>query len=129
MAVGGVIYTVGFTIYVIEKPNPFPGVFGFHEIWHVLVVLAALLHYILIYFFVLPAEQGATLGALGERQSPVRTTRLPSGSYRVTTWNVGVWTGSSWVTPKRSRRRSSSPKPGTSSTTVDLPARSGSCHT
>lgn len=55
MAVGGVVYTVGFTIYVVEKPNPFPGVFGFHEIWHVLVVLAALLHYILIYFYVLPA--------------------------------------------------------------------------
>ncbi len=55
MAVGGLIYTVGFTVYVIERPNPFPGVFGFHEIWHVLVVLAALLHYILIYFFVLPA--------------------------------------------------------------------------
>jgi len=55
MAIGGVVYTVGFTIYVVEKPNPFPGVFGFHEIWHVLVVLAALLHYILIYFYVLPA--------------------------------------------------------------------------
>ena len=56
MAVGGVLYTVGFSIYVVEKPNPVPGVFGFHEIWHVLVVLAALLHYLLIYFYVLPAS-------------------------------------------------------------------------
>lgn len=54
MAAGGVAYTVGFVVYVVEKPNPRPGVFGFHEVWHVLVVLAALLHYLLIYFYVLP---------------------------------------------------------------------------
>ncbi len=55
MAAGGVAYTVGFVVYVVEKPNPRPGFFGFHELWHVLVVLAALLHYLLIYFYVLPA--------------------------------------------------------------------------
>lgn len=55
MAVGGIVYSVGFVLFVIEKPNPVPGVFGFHEIWHVLVVVAALLHYLLMYFYVLPA--------------------------------------------------------------------------
>jgi predicted membrane channel-forming protein YqfA (hemolysin III family) len=55
MAAGGVAYTVGFAIYVVEKPNPRPGFFGFHELWHVFVVVAALLHYLLIYFYVLPA--------------------------------------------------------------------------
>ena len=55
MAAGGVAYTVGFVIYVVEKPNPRPGFVGFHELWHVLVVVAALLHYMLIYFYVLPA--------------------------------------------------------------------------
>lgn len=55
MAASGVVYTVGFVVYVIEKPNPRPGVFGFHELWHVLVIVAALLHYLLIYFYVLPA--------------------------------------------------------------------------
>jgi hemolysin III len=40
---------------VIEKPNPRPGVFGFHETWHLLVMVAALLHYLLMYFYVLPA--------------------------------------------------------------------------
>jgi hemolysin III len=55
MAAGGVVYSAGFAIFVIEKPNPWPGVFGFHEIWHVLVVMAALLHYLLVYFYVLPA--------------------------------------------------------------------------
>lgn len=53
MAAGGVFYSAGFVIFVIEKPNPRPGVFGFHEVWHLLVVVAALLHYLLIYFYVL----------------------------------------------------------------------------
>ena len=55
MAAGGAVYSAGFVVYVIERPNPRPGVFGFHEVWHVLVVLAALLHYLLMYFYVLPA--------------------------------------------------------------------------
>lgn len=55
MAASGVVYTVGFVVYVIEKPNPRPGVFGFHELWHVLVIVAALLHYLLVYFYILPA--------------------------------------------------------------------------
>ena len=55
MAAGGLVYSGGFVIFVIEKPNPWPGVFGFHEIWHLLVVIAALLHYLLMYFYVLPA--------------------------------------------------------------------------
>jgi len=55
MAASGLIYSVGFVLFVIEKPNPWPGVFGFHEIWHLMVVLAALLHYLLLTFYVLPA--------------------------------------------------------------------------
>ncbi len=55
MAAGGLVYSVGFVIFVIEKPNPWPGVFGFHEIWHLMVVVAALLHYLLMYRYVLPA--------------------------------------------------------------------------
>ncbi|HNV11877.1 MAG TPA: hemolysin III family protein [Propionibacteriaceae bacterium] len=55
LAAGGLVYSVGFIVYVIEKPNPWPGTFGFHEIWHVLVVVAAVLHYLLMYFYVLPS--------------------------------------------------------------------------
>lgn len=55
MAAGGILYSVGFVVYVVERPNPFPGVFGFHELWHLLVVAAAFLHYLLMYFYVLPA--------------------------------------------------------------------------
>jgi hemolysin III len=54
MAVGGLVYSAGFVVFVVEKPNPRPGVFGFHEIWHAMVVVAALLHYLLMYFYVLP---------------------------------------------------------------------------
>ena len=55
LAAGGLVYSVGFVIFVVERPNPVPGVLGFHEIWHVLVVLAAVLHYLLMYWYVLPA--------------------------------------------------------------------------
>jgi hemolysin III len=55
MTAGGVVYSGGFVIYVIEKPNLWPGVFGFHEIWHLLVVIGALLHYLLMYLYILPA--------------------------------------------------------------------------
>jgi hemolysin III len=55
MAAGGLVYSAGFVIFVIEKPNPWPGVFGFHELWHVMVFVAALLHYLQMYFYVLPA--------------------------------------------------------------------------
>ena len=35
LAIGGVFYTIGGAIFSVEKPNPLPGCFGFHEIWHV----------------------------------------------------------------------------------------------
>jgi hemolysin III len=43
--VGGLLYTVGAVIYGMKKPNPFPGRFGFHEIFHTLTVLAFLCHW------------------------------------------------------------------------------------
>lgn len=55
MAAGGLVYSAGFVVFVIEKPNPWPGVFGFHELWHLMVVVAAVLHYLLMYLYVLPA--------------------------------------------------------------------------
>lgn len=54
MAAGGLVFSAGFVIFVIEKPNPLPGVFGFHELWHLMVVVASLLNYLLIYLYVLP---------------------------------------------------------------------------
>ncbi len=53
MAAGGVVYSAGFVIFILERPNPVPGVFGFHEIWHLLVMLAAALHFLMMYAYVL----------------------------------------------------------------------------
>jgi len=46
---GGIAYTLGAAFYAIKKPNPFPGIFGFHEIFHLLVLVGAALHYLVIY--------------------------------------------------------------------------------
>ncbi len=48
MWAGAVIYIVGAVTYVIKRPNPIPGVFGYHEVFHLLVVLAASLHFWMI---------------------------------------------------------------------------------
>ena len=47
--VGGLFYTVGAVIYGLKRPNPFPGKFGFHEIFHSLTLLAFLCHWAGIY--------------------------------------------------------------------------------
>ncbi|MFK4761971.1 hemolysin III family protein [Microbacterium sp. ZW T5_45] len=43
--VGGLLYTAGAVIYALKRPNPWPGHFGFHEIFHVCTVLAFLCHW------------------------------------------------------------------------------------
>jgi hemolysin III len=53
MMAGGVWYTVGGIIYTCERPNPLPGKFGFHEIWHLMVILGAASHWFLMYNHVL----------------------------------------------------------------------------
>jgi hemolysin III len=42
---GGLAYTAGAVIYGMKKPNPIPGVFGFHEIFHTLTVVAFMCHW------------------------------------------------------------------------------------
>jgi hemolysin III len=55
VAGGGVLYTIGAVIYALRRPDPVPAVFGYHEIFHVLVIAAALLQFAAIAFYVLPA--------------------------------------------------------------------------
>lgn len=43
--VGGVLYSIGAVVYALKRPNPLPGRFGFHEIFHTLTVLAFLCHW------------------------------------------------------------------------------------
>ncbi|MGI8589992.1 MAG: PAQR family membrane homeostasis protein TrhA [Nakamurella sp.] len=51
--VGGLLYTVGAVFYAIRRPNPWPGTFGYHEVFHAAVSLAALCHYIAIFLVLL----------------------------------------------------------------------------
>ena len=49
LVAGGVVYSVGAAVLGTRVPNPFPRVFGYHEVWHLMVVVAAVLHYVAIY--------------------------------------------------------------------------------
>ena len=54
LVMGGLLFTLGSVIYVIKKPDPWPDVFGFHEIWHIFVILGCLAHFILVAVFIAP---------------------------------------------------------------------------
>jgi hemolysin III len=54
VAAGGVLYTAGAIVYARGRPDPVPAVFGYHEVFHALVIAAAALQYAVIAFFVLP---------------------------------------------------------------------------
>jgi hemolysin III len=55
VAAGGLLYTVGAVVYATQRPNPNPRVFGYHEIFHLFVILAAAAHFAAVAFFALPA--------------------------------------------------------------------------
>jgi len=48
LIIGGVIYTLGAVVYVTKIFNFKPGVFGFHEMWHIFVLLAAAAHFVAV---------------------------------------------------------------------------------
>jgi hemolysin III len=54
VVIGGVLYSLGALVYATQWPDPFPAVFGFHEVFHVLVVAASTAHYMAIWRYVLP---------------------------------------------------------------------------
>jgi hemolysin III len=56
LAGGGLCYMVGAIVHAARKPDPWPEVFGYHEIFHVFVILAAVLQFCAIAFLVLPLE-------------------------------------------------------------------------
>lgn len=59
--VGGVLYSLGAVIYAMKRPNPWPGHFGFHEIFHVCTVLAFLCHWTAAFLLVIdPPFHGPT---------------------------------------------------------------------
>ena len=54
VGLGGLLYTVGAVVYARRSPDPVPAVFGYHEVFHLLVIVAAGLQYAVIAFWVLP---------------------------------------------------------------------------
>ncbi len=52
-AVGGLLYTAGALVYALRRPDPAPAVFGYHEVFHVLVIAAAACQYVAIALFVI----------------------------------------------------------------------------
>lgn len=55
LAGGGALYTIGGVIYALRWPDPFPRVFGYHEVFHALVIAASVLHYSLVAGYLMPA--------------------------------------------------------------------------
>jgi len=55
LLIGGITFTVGAIIYATKSFNFFPGKFGFHEVWHIFVILGALAHFIGILVYIAPA--------------------------------------------------------------------------
>lgn len=49
--VGGLAYSIGAIIYATKKPDPWPNVFGFHEIWHLFVMAGSFCHFWAVYRF------------------------------------------------------------------------------
>ena len=53
LLIGGFFYTVGAVIYIFKRPDPFPNIFGFHEIFHLFVLAGSASHFWLMYKYVL----------------------------------------------------------------------------
>lgn len=54
LLIGGLAYSVGAAVYAAKRPNPVPGVFGYHEVFHACTIVGATVHFIVIAVYVLP---------------------------------------------------------------------------
>jgi hemolysin III len=52
---GGVLYTIGAVVYATRRPDPWPRVFGFHEVFHAMVIAAAAMHFVAMAGWIIPA--------------------------------------------------------------------------
>jgi len=55
MGGGGLTYTAGAVVYATRRPDPWPRVFGFHEVFHALVIAAATMHFVAMAGWIIPA--------------------------------------------------------------------------
>ena len=51
---GGLVYSAGALVYGLKRPNPVPGVFGFHELWHLFVLAGSACHFWAVLRYVAP---------------------------------------------------------------------------
>jgi hemolysin III len=56
LGAGGLLYSAGAIVYATQRPDPWPQTFGFHEVFHALVILAAASQYVAMVGWVLPAS-------------------------------------------------------------------------
>jgi hemolysin III len=56
LAAGGLLYSLGAVVYATKRPNPWPAVFGFHEVFHALVILAAAVQFVALAGWVFPGR-------------------------------------------------------------------------
>ena len=54
LGLGGVLYTLGAVVYAVRRPDPAPAVFGYHEVFHILVIAAAAVQYAVIAVWLAP---------------------------------------------------------------------------
>ena len=54
LGIGGLLYSAGAAIYATQRPDPWPRVFGFHEVFHALVIAAAVVHFVAMAGWVIP---------------------------------------------------------------------------
>jgi hemolysin III len=58
LLLGGIFYTIGAVIYALKRPNPFPRVLGFHEIFHLFVIAGSIAMAAVIWIWVVPYPRG-----------------------------------------------------------------------
>ena len=54
LLLGGIFFSVGAIVYVTKRPDFYPGSFGFHELWHIFVILGCLCHFVVVAVYVAP---------------------------------------------------------------------------
>ncbi len=52
MLIGGLFYSAGAVIYAFKRPDPWPGIMGFHEIFHIFIMLGSFSHFRMMYYYV-----------------------------------------------------------------------------
>jgi hemolysin III len=59
LVLGGLSFTLGAVVYISKKPDFYPKVLGFHEVWHIFVIIGCACHFIVIAYFIAPSSRAA----------------------------------------------------------------------